>query len=111
MAGMGAKARLSTFGLGDRHRSGDGGSGAGRGALADGYQCPSGTDFALATSGVAGPSGGTAAKPVGLVYIGLAGPQGGEFRELRLGSHLSRWLIRDRACSTALNLLRGRLLG
>jgi nicotinamide-nucleotide amidase len=64
----------------------------------------------LATSGIAGPSGGTAAKPVGLVYLGLAGPQGGEFRELKLGGHLSRRLIRDRACSSALNLLRRRLL-
>ena len=78
-------------------------------AMARGCRERSGTDFALATSGVAGPSGGTAAKPIGLVYIGLAGPQGGDFRELRLGGHLSRRLIRDRACSSALNLLRRRL--
>jgi nicotinamide-nucleotide amidase len=66
----------------------------------------SGTDYALSVTGIAGPDGGTAEKPVGLVYIGLADENGCDVRELRLGSFLTREEIRERACKAAVNLLR-----
>jgi nicotinamide-nucleotide amidase len=66
----------------------------------------SGTDYSLSATGIAGPTGGTADKPVGLVYIGIAGPRGVEVKEFRFGELLGRDEIRDRAAKAALNLLR-----
>jgi nicotinamide-nucleotide amidase len=70
-----------------------------------------GTDYALAATGIAGPGGATPTKPVGLVYIALAGPNGTSVKEFRLGEHLNREQIRDRAAKVALNLLRIQLIG
>ncbi len=70
----------------------------------------SSSDFALSVTGVAGPTGGTAAKPVGLVYVGLADAHGCDVTEYRMGDFLARAEIRDRTRKAALNRLRLRLL-
>lgn len=68
-----------------------------------------GATYALAITGIAGPDGGTEEKPVGLVWLALAGPQSTITRELRLRG--SRTTIRERSAHAALNLLRLNLLG
>ncbi len=69
------------------------------------------TDWGIGITGVAGPGGGTADKPVGLVYIGLARPDGGvESMKYRLSSHFDRELIRQMSAQQSLDMLRRRLL-
>jgi len=49
--------------------------------MASGVKKLLGVDIAVATTGIAGPGGATPTKPVGLVYIGLATPEGIEARK------------------------------
>lgn len=79
-------------------------------AMAAGCRAAAAADRALAITGIAGPGGGSADKPVGLVYVALADPNSVQARRLLLGMHLTRAEIRDRACKSALNLLRLHLL-
>jgi nicotinamide-nucleotide amidase len=79
-------------------------------AMAEGCRAVTGGDYALAITGIAGPGGGSADKPVGLVFLALARSSGTEVRRVLFGEHLSREDIRDRACKTALNMLRLDLL-
>jgi len=78
-------------------------------ALAVGCRRISGSDFALSVTGIAGPGGGTADKPVGLVYVGLADAGVCDVTEHRLGDSLTRDEVRDRSCKAALNRLRLKL--
>ncbi len=77
-------------------------------AMAEGVRKRAGTDFGLSVTGIAGPSGGTDEKPVGLVYIALAHEARIEHRRLILPG--DRHLIRWRASQAALDLLRRRLI-
>jgi nicotinamide-nucleotide amidase len=77
------------------------------GAMAEGARAGTGADYALAVSGVAGPDGGTADKPVGLVYVACSGPRRTKVvRGLYPGDRAS---VRDYSVSAALHLLRREL--
>jgi nicotinamide-nucleotide amidase len=55
--------------------------------MLQGIQKITGSDFAIAVSGVAGPGGGTPEKPVGTVFIGVAGPDGQQIKKHTFGSN------------------------
>ncbi len=75
-------------------------------AMARGALMKTNADWALSVTGIAGPTGETAEKPVGLVYIGLAGKNGTQqVREFRFGSP-GREVVRFRAAISALDMLR-----
>lgn len=78
-------------------------------AMADGCRNRSSTDIAISCTGIAGPTGGTSEKPVGLVYLGMATPDETTVKQLRLGENISRDQVRDRTAKCALNLLRIKL--
>lgn len=61
------------------------------------------TDYAVATTGIAGPSGATPTKPVGLVYVACAGP-GGVFVEEHFFTG-NRWENIEQSAEAALRLL------
>lgn len=70
-----------------------------------------GSSWSLSITGIAGPGGGTETKPVGLVYIGLAAPDGTiESFAYRLGTQRDRASIRYLSACNALDLLRRKLI-
>jgi len=78
-------------------------------AMAEGARARFGTDYAVATTGIAGPAGGTREKPVGLVYVALADASGTESRELFFAFGRDR--NRRLAAQVAMDWVRRRLLG
>jgi nicotinamide-nucleotide amidase len=66
------------------------------------------TDYSIAVSGIAGPDGGTADKPVGLVWIAVAGSSGVVANKYLFGDNRERNI--RRAALQALNLLRKTIL-
>lgn len=82
-------------------------------AMAEGALRRSGADLAVSTSGVAGPGGGTAEKPVGTVWMGLAWRADETVRtDARVADFPGdRAAVRDRSAKCALQLLRLHLLG
>lgn len=67
------------------------------------------TDYALATSGIAGPDGGTAEKPVGTVWIAVASAQGVSSECFRFGNAGGRLRVIYRSSVRAFDMLRREL--
>lgn len=76
--------------------------------MADNVKKKLGTDCSIATSGIAGPGGGTPSKPVGTVWVAVSTPKGTSTHLLRLGDDRQRNI--QVASETALNILRKRLM-
>jgi nicotinamide-nucleotide amidase len=73
-------------------------------AMAQGARENAGADFAIGITGIAGPTGGSEQKPVGLVYISLGSDNGCETKRLVISG--DREFIRVQAAQRALNMLR-----
>jgi nicotinamide-nucleotide amidase len=76
-------------------------------AMAIGVKNLANSDIGLAVTGIAGPSGGTPAKPVGLVYISCTTAKSTTVREFRFSG--SRGEIKDQTSEEALKLVMGLL--
>ena len=76
--------------------------------MAEGGREALGVDYCIAASGIAGPGGGTEDKPVGTVWIGVAGPDKVFAQKFLFGNHRDRNI--ERTVLTALNLLRCEIM-
>ena len=77
-------------------------------AMAEGARRLARADYALATTGIAGPGGGTEQKPVGTVFIALASPEKPTLVERHRFAH-DRETFKNLTAQTALDLLRRRI--
>ncbi|MBA3601728.1 MAG: nicotinamide-nucleotide amidohydrolase family protein, partial [Acidobacteria bacterium] len=77
-------------------------------AMAEGMRKKSQTDYAISVTGIAGPTGGSEEKPIGLVYVGFASKV--ETKAIKIMLPGDRHLIRWRASQAALDLLRRKML-
>ncbi|MCB1384453.1 MAG: CinA family protein [Nitratireductor sp.] len=73
-------------------------------AMARGALDHSAASVSVAITGIAGPDGGSEEKPVGLVFVAIAGPMGLFVEELRLGS-VGREVVRQQSAQVALEML------
>jgi nicotinamide-nucleotide amidase len=78
-------------------------------AMAEGACRTTRADWAIAVTGIAGPGGGSTEKPVGLVHIAVAGPDGTSSEGVRFGSSRGRHWIQTLTAGEALDRLRRRL--
>jgi len=77
------------------------------GEMAQGARKRAGADWAVSITGIAGPGGGSPGKPVGLVYLGIAGAEGVETIEKKLVPE--RKTFKAMASQSALDLLRKKI--
>jgi nicotinamide-nucleotide amidase len=80
-------------------------------AMAQGARAQANADLGLGITGIAGPGGGSPEKPVGLVYLTLAGPGPDDLLELERRYPGTRTLVQTRATAGALGLLVRSLAG
>ena len=71
--------------------------------MAEGVREKTGADIGIGVTGIAGPGGGTPEKPVGLVYIAVAGKDGVDVKEYHFKG--DRENNRNRSADTALKML------
>ena len=76
-------------------------------AMAEGVRKLTSSDYSVATSGIAGPGGGSEEKPVGTVWIGVSSKEGTETFRLRFNSDRKRNI--ERFSSSALHILLSKL--
>jgi len=72
--------------------------------MAEGIRSKAGSDLGISTTGIAGPDGGNEQKPVGLVYVGLATPEGVQVEKIQL--YGERESVRQLTVQAALNRVR-----
>ena len=77
-------------------------------AMAEGVRKLTGSDFSIATSGIAGPGGGSEIKPVGLVWIGVSSHKSTETFSMVFKGDRKRNI--ERFAANALNILRKKLV-
>ena len=74
------------------------------GAMAEGIRRVAGADIGISTTGIAGPAGGSAEKPVGLMYTGISSSSGTDIKKLQFVEN--RLINKRRMSHTVLNILR-----
>ncbi|MBL9173442.1 MAG: competence/damage-inducible protein A [Verrucomicrobiales bacterium] len=78
-------------------------------SMAEGARRAGGADYGLSFTGIAGPGGGSDEKPVGTVFIGLAGPEGTTVT--RQANRFDRETFKYASAQQGLDTLRRRILG
>ena len=73
-------------------------------SMAKGIRAKSRVDLGVSVTGIAGPGGGSAKKPVGLVYMAIDGPQGTQSQRCQFWGN--RTEIKFRSSQAALNMIR-----
>ena len=76
--------------------------------MAEGIKNISGSDIGISVTGIAGPTGGTADKPVGLVFIGLSDRDGTLVKKYSFPDERVRF--KERTSQAALEMIRRRIL-